>query len=128
MMNMSNKVLRIIVDLDGTICNLRKKGESYADVLPKEGAIDFLYELKRSGHVIVIHTARNMQTQGHNVGRVMKNVGLITLEWLEKYKVPYDEIYFGKPNGDITIDDRALRLESWKTLTLTDIYKLAKDE
>ncbi len=120
--------MRVIVDLDGTICEFRKSGQTYADVLPKEGAIEFLNELKREGHTIIIHTARNMNSQGHNVGRVMKNVGLITLQWLDKYKIPYDEIFFGKPNGDITIDDRALRFSTWKELSITKLNELAKDE
>lgn len=120
--------MRICIDLDGTICELRKKGETYADVMPKPGAKAFLEMLHAKGHVIIIHTARNMQTQGHNVGRVMKNVGLITLEWLQKYGIPYDEIFFGKPNADITIDDRCLRFKSWDVLSLALIEENAKNE
>ena len=46
-----------------------------------------------------------MATQESNLGKVMKNIGKITLEWLSKYKVPYDEIYFGKPNAQVYIDE-----------------------
>ncbi len=31
----------------------------------------------------------------------MKNIGKTTLDWLEKPEVPYDEIYFGKPNARV---------------------------
>lgn len=120
--------MRICVDLDGTICELRKKGETYRDVMPKPGAVAFLQSLKKANHTIIIHTARNMQTQGHNVGKVIKNVGRITLEWLDENNIPYDEIYFGKPNADITIDDRCVRFLSWEDLTISKIEKLAKDE
>lgn len=120
--------MRVCVDLDGTICELRRNGESYADVLPKPGAKEFLDNLHKSGHIIIIHTARNMQTQGHNVGKVMKNVGLITLEWLARYDIPYDEIFFGKPNADITIDDRCLRFTSWADLSLLKLEEKAKIE
>ena len=120
--------LRICIDLDGTICSLRKQGESYADVLPLPGAKKQIDALKQQGHTIIIHTARNMQTQGHNVGKVLKNVGKITLEWLDRHEIKYDEIYFGKPNADITIDDRCVRFEGWDQLSNDLMYKLAKEQ
>jgi capsule biosynthesis phosphatase len=122
------KALRICVDLDGTICEFRSQGQTYSDVLPKPGAVERLKELKAEGHTIIIHTARNMQTQGHNVGKVLKNVGRITLDWLDRFEVPYDEIFFGKPNADITIDDRVLRFETWSTMTKERILTEARDE
>lgn len=120
--------MRICIDLDGTICELRKPGQSYADVLPKPGAKDFIMQLHNEGHVIIINTARNMQTQGHNLGRVMKNIGKITLEWLDYHDIYYDEIFFGKPNADITIDDRCYRFNSWKELSIDKLNFLAKEE
>ena len=39
---------------------------------------------------------------------VMKSIRTIGWGWLRKNKVPFDEIYFGKPWGDIYIDDQAL--------------------
>jgi hypothetical protein len=35
------------------------------------------------------------------------------LDWLEKYDIPYDEIFFGKPNADIYIDDKADIYYGW---------------
>lgn len=120
--------MRICIDLDGTICELRKNGETYADVKPKPGVREFLKKLHANGHVIIIHTARNMQTQGHNVGRVLKNIGKTTLDWLEENDIVYDEIFFGKPNADITIDDRCLRFEKWASINEDLLTKLAKGE
>ncbi len=120
--------MRICIDLDGTICELRKQGESYADVLPKPGAADFLQRLHEQGHVIIIHTARNMQTQGHNIGKVMKSVGRITLDWLERHGIHYDEIYFGKPNASLTIDDRSIRFEGWDKISDATINQFARNE
>lgn len=125
---MKKSNLRICIDLDGTICSLRKDGETYADVVPLPGAREFIDALKVEGHTVIINTARNMQTQGHNVGKVLKNVGKITLDWLERYEIQYDEIYFGKPNADITIDDRSLRFENWSDITKSLIWTLAKEE
>lgn len=72
---MEEKKLRICIDLDGTICTIKKPDETYADVKVMPGAKEFIDSLKADGHTIIINTARNMQTQGHNVGKVMKNVG-----------------------------------------------------
>ncbi|MFQ3577260.1 MAG: HAD hydrolase family protein [Cytophagales bacterium] len=120
--------MRIIVDLDGTICPIKQSGQTYADLKPLPGAIDKLRELKEKGHYIIIQTARNMATCDSNLGKVMKNVGLITLEWLKNYEVPYDEIFFGKPNGDIYIDDRAFRFENWEQTDEKTLLSLAKEK
>lgn len=121
------KKLRICIDLDGTICEIKKLNETYADVKLKKGAKEMIESLKKDGHTIIINTARNMQTQGHNVGKVIKNVGKITLDWLEKNEIYYDEIFFGKPNADITIDDRVIKFECWSQLTQDEILNKAKD-
>jgi capsule biosynthesis phosphatase len=120
--------MRIVIDLDGTICHLKNENQTYDQVLPIIGVKETLENWKNQGHIIIIQTARNMATQQSNVGKVMKNVGLITLNWLEKYKIPYDEIYFGKPNGHIYIDDRALRFNSWDSFTDVNIETLGQEK
>ena len=52
--------MRICIDLDGTICEIRKEGESYSDVKVKPGAAEKIKTLKEAGHTIIINTARNM--------------------------------------------------------------------
>lgn len=123
----NNKKLRICIDLDGTICTIRKDGETYADVKVKPGAAERIHALRAAGHTIIINTARNMGSTGHNVGKALKNVGQITFEWLEKNGIEYDEIFFGKPNADITIDDRVLRFQdNWNEITEELLTKEAK--
>ena len=58
----------------------------------------------------------------------MKNVGRITLEWLDNNGIEYDEIFFGKPNADITIDDRAIRFENWDSITNSLLEEKAKEK
>ena len=118
--------MRIVIDLDGTICPIRQEGEFYADLVPHEGAVAKLKELKNNGHYIIIQTARNMATCNSNIGKVMKNIGLITLEWLQKHDIQYDEIFFGKPNADLYIDDRALRYSDWHSITESTLLQLGK--
>ena len=121
--------MRICIDLDGTICEIRQEGETYADVKVKEGAADRIHQLRQAGHTIIIHTARNMGSTGHNVGKALKNVGKITFEWLEKNHIEDDEIFFGKPNADITIDDRVICFEdNWNEITEELLKKKAKEK
>lgn len=118
--------MRIAVDLDGTICPIKNPDQAYGDLEPLPGAAEALRELRRQGHIVIIQTARNMKTCQANLGRVLKNVGLITLEWLERYGIEYDEIYFGKPNAEVYIDDRALRFASWQELDEARLLDVAR--
>lgn len=120
--------MRIVIDLDGTICTLKKSNETYRDVTVKPGAADFLRNLKSNGHYIIIQTARNMATCDSNVGKVLKNVGKITMEWLDDNNIVYDEIFFGKPNGQLYIDDRSFRFEDWNKMTIDQIESHAREK
>ena len=120
--------MRIVIDLDGTICTLKTSTETYADVKVIPGAKEFIKELRAQGHYVIIQTARNMATCDSNIGKVIKNVGKITLEWLEKNEIEYDEIFFGKPNAQLYIDDRAFRFEDWKKMEVSELEKLAKEK
>jgi capsule biosynthesis phosphatase len=106
--------MRFCFDVDGTIAELKKEGEQYQDVLPKKGAVETLKKLKEDGHYIILHTARNMQTYSGNVGKVISVQSPILFEWLKKYDVPYDEVYFGKPSADFYVDDKAIRMNEWE--------------
>jgi len=110
--------MRICIDIDGTIAELRKKGEGYSEVSPKEGAVETLKKLNEEGHYIILYTARNMETFLGNLGKINAVQGPILYEWLRKYEIPYDEVYFGKPSADVYIDDKAIKFETWKNLQL----------
>ena len=69
-----------------------------------------------------------MGSTGHNVGKAMKNVGKITLDWLDRNGIEYDEIFFGKPNGDVLIDDRAIRFEDWSKIDEKALEVVAKEK
>ena len=120
--------LRIAVDLDGTICALKRPGETYADVAPLPGAAERIRALRAAGHYVIINTARNMGTCEGNLGMVLKNVGRVTFEWLERHGVEYDEIYFGKPNAHLYIDDRAHRFAAWDRITPEFAEREAREE
>ena len=80
--------MRIVIDIDGTISPIKQEGQSYADIEPFPGAVAKIKELKQQGHYIILQTARNMATQESNLGKVLKNIGKITLKWLDDYEYP----------------------------------------
>lgn len=126
---MATRKLRICIDLDGTICDIRQEGQTYAEVKVKPGAAECIRALRQAGHTIVIQTARNMGSTGHNVGKALRNVGKITFDWLERNGIEYDEIFFGKPNADVMIDDRALRFaDNWADITEEKLISAAKEK
>jgi capsule biosynthesis phosphatase len=118
--------MRIVVDLDGVICPVKLPDESYADLLPLPGAVARMRGLRAAGHYLIIVTARNMATCQSNQGKVIRNVGKITLDWLEQHGVEYDELYFGKPNAELYIDDRAIRFSGWTEITEERLHREAR--
>jgi capsule biosynthesis phosphatase len=109
--------MRICLDLDGVICDFKREGETYSDVRPIEGAIEKIQNLKKSGHYIIINTARHMKTCCSNLGLLNARVSKITIDWLEKHEIPFDEIYFAKPWAQVYIDDNAFRFTNWDAIS-----------
>ena len=99
--------MRICFDLDNTLVSSPKIQNDYTTVEPLDEIIEIAKNLKREGHTIIVYTARRMLTHKHNVGAVIKDIGKLTYETLEKFGIPFDELVFGKPIADIYIDDKA---------------------
>ena len=108
--------MRIVLDLDGVICELKKPNETYLEVKPNHDFISKMREWKKEGHYLIIHTGRHMKTCDGNVEEVIKKIGPATSEWLKKWDVPFDEIHYGKPYGDVYIDDLGITFSSVKQL------------
>ncbi len=102
------EVKRYCFDLDNTLVTYPEKSGDYSTVKPIEKNIRMVRYLKKLGHTIIIHTARRMKTHGGNQGALLKDIGKITFDSLDKFNIPYDEIYFGKPYADYYIDDKAV--------------------
>lgn len=101
------KKITLIYDLDKTLCTKKQKGETYADVQPIQPMIDQLNAFYDMGYEIIISTARNMVTQSNHISKVVQNVGLDTMLWLEKHGVKYHGLDWGKEYGHIYLDDKA---------------------
>jgi|TARA_R110002020_G_scaffold38425_1_gene115515 capsule biosynthesis phosphatase len=100
--------MRICIDVDGTIVPTRQQDQKYEDLIPFNNAVASIQQLKEQGHIIILLTARHMQTCNNNIGEIVAKQGNILIPWLNKWKIPYDELHFGKPLADIYVDDRGL--------------------
>lgn len=117
----------LVVDIDGTLCDIKTAKQSYAEVEPRRAIIDKLREYQAKGYRILLFTSRNMKTYNNNLGLINKHTAPVLLEWLAKWDVPYDEILFGKPwprNKGFYIDDRAVRPDEFLRLNESEIQNL----
>lgn len=99
------KKYRICFDFDNTLVTYPLESGNYETVEPIDENIEFVRFLKKLGCTIIIYTARRMKTHSGNVGKIIQDVGKITIDTLEKFEIPYDELYFGKPYAHAYIDD-----------------------
>jgi capsule biosynthesis phosphatase len=100
--------LRICFDLDNTLVTHPTIPFDYTSILPIQRNIDYLKLLHRLGHTIIIYTARRFKTHKGNVGAIVADIGKVTFDTLDKFGIPYDEIFFGKPYAQYYIDDLAV--------------------
>lgn len=100
--------MRICFDLDNILTTYPSIKGDYSTVKPIFKNIEYLRYLKNLGHIIIIYTSRKMETYHGNLGKIIKDVGKITIETLEKFNIPYDELYFGKPHANFYIDNSAI--------------------
>jgi len=108
-LNSFNTKYRFCFDLDNTLVTYPEIEGDYRSVKPIKRTINFLKFLKKNGHTIIIYTARRMRTHAGNIGKVQSDIAKITFDTLDKYKIPFDEIYFGKPYANFYIDDLSIK-------------------
>lgn len=108
--------MRICIDVDGVVCFTRREEEHYSEVKPIPRAVKSIQKLKDDGHYIILHTSRHMKTCEGNIGKIVAKQGRTLLDWLDRHKIPYDEIWFGKPLADVYIDDKAVKFVDWHTI------------
>lgn len=119
--------LTFIVDIDGTLCPIKKKNEKYEDLIPYPAIVDKIREYKNEGAKIVLFTSRNMNSYQGNIGLINANTAKILLKWLEKWEIPYDEIIYGKPwpgHEGFYVDDRAVRPDEFLKYSPEQLKKI----
>jgi len=96
---------KIVVDVDGTICTQEK---DYNNAKPLMNRIEFINNLHAEGLEVEYFTARGTKT-----GKDWKE---ITEKQFEKWGVKYDKLTFGKPAGDLYVDDKAFSTQQVDTI------------
>ncbi|MEW4530089.1 capsular biosynthesis protein [Maioricimonas sp. JC845] len=102
----------LVVDLDGTLCPIKGKGENYQDLSPEPALVSRIRQLADEGWRIVIHSSRGMRTHRGNEGEIYANVLPVVVDWLRRHDIPHHEVRMGKPwpgHDGFYIDDRAVR-------------------
>jgi len=121
--------MRICLDVDGTLCELKRPDDHYADVRPLPHAAESIRRLRAAGHYVILATARHMKTCGANVGLVVARQGPTLIEWLQRHAIEYDELWFGKPHADLYVDDKAMAFSgNWLSMSEDDLVRRAGGE
>lgn len=121
----------LVVDIDGTLCPIKKDHENYKDLVPYPEIIAKLREYRRLGFCIALNTSRNMRSFGGNLGRINAVTAPQMVEWLKRWDIPYDELYFGKPwpgKHGFYVDDRTVRPDEFRDLSFEQIRTLLSGE
>jgi capsule biosynthesis phosphatase len=118
--------LKIVIDLDRTITQ-PKDHQGYHDSDYDKELVETLRQYRAKGFTIAIYTARNMRTYSGNMGKINAVTLPGIVQWLDDNDIPYDEIHVGKPwceNAGFYVDDKAIRPDEFKRLSLEQIYDL----
>lgn len=100
---------RLVMDLDGTLCEQTAGGDAYWTAKPNQDVIDRVNRMYDEGWHITIHTARGMRTFNGDAKKAHDAYYDKTLDWLIEHGVWFDVLMFGKPAGDKYVDDRSIR-------------------
>lgn len=126
---MSLAKFKMIFDIDGTICPIKKHDEKYEDLIPDQEMVEKIREYKREGAYIVFFTSRNMNSYKGNIGLINVNTARVILSWLDKWNIPYDEVIYGKPwpgHDGFYIDDRAVRPDEFLNYSPEELVALCQ--
>ena len=81
---------------------------------------------RENGARIILYTSRNMNSYNGNLGLINKYTAVVLLEWLDKWKIPYDEIIYGKVwpgHKGFYVDDRTVRPDEFLRSSLEDLER-----
>lgn len=126
-----NERLRIVIDMDRTLCGPKPPDGSYADCPPNELLIERLREYRAQGYAIIVFSSRNMRSFKNNVGLINANTLPGIVDWLKLHDVPFDEVHIGKPwcgFEGFYVDDRAIRPSEFLSMSEAEIRELMERE
>jgi hypothetical protein len=103
--------LRLVFDVDG-VCANDQRLKPYVDREVYPWVPLMMRVLKKAGHTVIFSTARYMAKCEGDQEKAAKAGEDELRFWLDCKGIHWDEIYLGKPSGDIYPDDRGCRVES----------------
>jgi hypothetical protein len=104
--------MRYIIDIDGTICT-KSEDSTYLDSNPLKDRIDYINSLYDQDHTIIYYTARGMHRYDGDSSQAFKKFFPLTNTQLKKWGCKYHELRFGKPAGDIYVDDKGINADDF---------------
>ena len=126
----NNYECSLILDVDGTLCPIKEKGQKYQDLVPYKEVVERIREYHKQGVKIILFSSRNMNSFGGNIGLINKVTARIMTEWLDKWDIPYDEIIFGKPwpgHFGFYVDDRSVRPNEFLEHSLEELDAICSE-
>lgn len=87
-----------VIDIDGVVC--KTKNGDYKNATPKKRNIKMINSLHAQGNTIIFFTSRGKLT-GMDWSK-------LTNYQFKMWKLKHHGIIFGKPFGDVYVDDRAI--------------------
>lgn len=119
----------LVFDIDGTLCPIKAEGQEYADIVPHMDVVEKLREYRETGARIVLNTSRNMNSYDNNIGLINARTAKTLLAWLDKWEIPYDEIFYGKPwagKRGIYVDDRTVRPDEFMRYSFEELEQICE--
>lgn len=105
--------VKMIFDVDDTIStNFRRL--DYSKCIPRKDVIEkinYLHDILE--YKIVLYTSRGMVSCNGDIEKINKKNYATLSKWLFDNNVHYDELIFGKPLGDMYIDDKAMNVNEF---------------
>ena len=98
----------LVIDLDGTLAS-QEESSNYYKATPQMSVIHKVNQMWTDGWEIVIYTARGMKTCFGDAKTAEATFRQVTEDWLKKNRVMYTKLVFGKPSGDLYVDDKGMR-------------------
>ena len=97
-------------DIDNTIC--KTLGNNYKKSTPHLKSIKKINELYDNGHYIKLFTSRFMGRNNENIFKAKKQGYRFTINQINKWKLKYHKLIFGKPSYDLFVDDKSIYFKS----------------
>jgi hypothetical protein len=99
--------MKYVIDIDKTICYYRNGGD-YENAIPDNQRIVQISKLYGEGHKIIYFTARGMGRSNNDSDKAKYLFYNFTVKQLKSWGALYHELHFGKPAGDLYVDDKAV--------------------